>query len=93
MVLTLIDSKLISDAKNLWLFSVGKNLNSLVKNHWQAQKKKEIFDEIRLLLYSPPSNISPFLIKKLENLTSEQNKEVFDENIIELSEKLYALGN
>lgn len=91
MALISIDGKLISDTKNFWLFSVGKNLNLLARNHWRVEKKREILGEIRLLLYSTPSNISPILLKKIEDLSSTLTKEIFDENLAELLDQLYAL--
>lgn len=91
-VVALIEGKLSSHAKSLWLFSVGKNINFIAKNHWQAEKKQNAIETIRKSLYSNPENISPLLIKKLENLIDSKNNDKFNENLIDLTGKLYSLG-
>lgn len=92
-VLNSIENKLSSEVKAAWLFSVGRKLNLLVNNHWDKKIKQNVYNELQNLLYSAPENVSLLLKRKVEKLISAKTKEEFTEDFLDLTEKIYALGN
>lgn len=91
--LNLIENKLASDDKNARLFSIGRQLNLLTYKHWDEKIKKEVFINLQNLLYSVPANISPLLIRKIAKLISAETNEEFNKTLLDLTDKIYVLGN
>jgi TonB family protein len=92
-VSSLIDSRLISDSKNSWLFSLGKELGKLSNSYWND--KTESLNNIQNLLFTIPATVSPNLKISLEKLisSSKKNPDEFNVKLTSLVERLYGLGN
>lgn len=88
----LIKSKISNDEKQLWLFSLGRNLKELSLNHWDAEQKKTLFERIDAQLLYVPNEVSLNLVRKVNKLNTQKFNE-FNTNLVDLIEKLYALGN
>lgn len=88
----LVKSKIAADEKKTWLFSLGQNLKELSMKHWDAEQKKNLLAQIELQLLDVPQSVSPILIRKLESLR-ENNFDKFNNTLLDLIDKLYALGN
>ncbi len=88
-----IENKLSSDHKNVWLFSVGKEIGKLSNNYWG--ENKEIINNLQNLFFSIPDGVSATLKISLENLILSGNKgqDIFNKNLTDLIERLYGLGN
>lgn len=69
-----IEGKISDDAKKLWLFQVGILFAEIEDDCCRAENLNESIEKLKTLLISPPENISPLLIKKLNLLVelSEQ---------------------
>ena len=92
-VVSSIENKLSSEAKNAWLFSVGRQLNLLVYNQRNEKIKQNVFNELQNLLYSAPANISLLLKRKIEKLISAETSKEFTQTLLDLTDKIYVLGN
>jgi Gram-negative bacterial TonB protein C-terminal len=92
-VSSLIEGKLSSNNKNLWLFSLGKELGKLSNNYWID--KNETLLNIQNLLFTIPATVSPNLKISIEKLilSSKKNTDQFNNNLTSLIERLYGLGN
>jgi TonB family protein len=92
-VSSLIESKLSSDNKNLWLFSVGKELGELSNGY--RNDKNQTLNKIQNLLFTIPATVSPNLKISIEKLilSSKKNTDQFNNNLTSLIERLYGLGN
>ncbi len=92
-VSALIEGKLSSTNKSLWLFAVGREVGKLTKSYWDS--RNESIEKIRILLLTIPENVSPSLKSSLENLLSSSNtySRKYFENQTDLIERLYGLGN
>jgi hypothetical protein len=90
---SLIEGKLSSNNKNLWLFSLGKELGKLSNSYWND--KNETLLNIQNLLFTIPATISPNLKISIENLilSSKKNPDQFNNNLTSLIERLYGLEN
>ena len=88
----LIKSKIADNEKKTWLFTLGRNLKEVSMKHWNAEQKKLLLEQIDAQLFHVPNNVSPILVKKLDGL-KDNNFENFNNNLLNLIEKLYAFGN
>ncbi len=92
-VSSLIEGKLSSNNKNLWLFSVGKELGELSDGY--RNDKNQILNKIQNLLYSSPNTVSSSLKISIEKLilSSKKKPDQFNNNLTALIERLYGLEN
>lgn len=88
-----IENRLLSDSKNLWLFTVGKNLRLISNGHWNPETKKQALDRLKNQLYSKPDGISPRLTEYLARLTEAEHFKEFQKTLIILTENSYRWGN
>lgn len=88
----MIFGKLSFDEKARWLIALGRQLATLSRFHWDAGRKNEVFNEIKVLLATCPENISTNLKSLLNNLIDPERQLRLNDNLLDLSDKLYSLG-
>lgn len=88
----LIKSKIADDEKAVWLFLLGQNLKELSMKHWDAEQKKTLLAQIETQLLDVPNEVSPNLIRKIKTLNTQDFNQ-FNNNLVDLIDKLYSFGN
>lgn len=99
-----IENKLSNNPKNLWLFQVGMLLDEIKSKCCREDNLVELVSNLKELLLSAPENISPALIKKLNNLVRlSENPQLntydpalgnkFYQQMEDIDEKLPMLGD
>jgi hypothetical protein len=99
----IIEGKLASQPKKLWLFQIGMLLNKFERNQTQNELKEKAI-KLKNLLADVPQNISSGLISRLEKIVYLLKNPAFNtydqingsklyQELKELKERLYTLGN
>lgn len=91
-VISSIESKISSDDKKLWLFSVGRILGKISERSWDRENRIVNMKELQPFLLSIPENISRRLVEQLQQLSSIQETEEFNKKMVEIYQKLSFLA-
>ena len=92
-VLNSVSADLTSDQKNLWLFSIGRNLKALKNQVWEREGRKRILLELGDHMESVPTEASPHLTIRLTELIAEPDYKKLSQHLKELEDRFFDLGN
>jgi Gram-negative bacterial TonB protein C-terminal len=89
----IIIAKLVSNEKAQWLIAVGRQIRILTGFHWDTERKDRAFAELKVLFDTKPTTVSPNLASRIDALIDPEQQSKFNENLLNLTEKLFVLGN
>lgn len=84
--------ELLRDPKSLWLFNVGSLLKAINDNGWNDEKRKLMFRQMRQLIETDPTTISPNLTRLLNELLELDEPEQIRDQVTCIAERLSELG-
>jgi hypothetical protein len=89
----IIIAKLAYNEKAQWLIAVGLQIRVLTGFHWDNEIKDRAFAELKVLFDTKPTTVSPNLASRIDALIDPEQQSKFNENLLNLTEKLFVLGN
>jgi hypothetical protein len=93
-ILDTVQDDLTADAKNQWLFDVGRKLNSISAYRWAGRGElNAILRQINVLIATHPPTASPHLIESLRKLTGETDPFAFWKQMKYIEERMFGIGN